>query len=237
MQALRGPATRNSLFRSDPSRRRTLPPTEERAFCGFMGQLRLTVSIAKTDAIQESSRVVGPQAGDVAHLARYSTQHRRTFASARAPEVLVLQGFNAVNEFSSPTARHQAAIRRRAAKIGFHAGHSISHSSPSKAGSTAMDLSFSDQEEAFRREVRQWLKRNVPKRQRKAEPAEFGDPKRIAELRAWQRRLYGAGYLAMGWPKQYGGRAEPGADPRETLMRQTIVAEELLKARAPSVIG
>jgi alkylation response protein AidB-like acyl-CoA dehydrogenase len=100
-----------------------------------------------------------------------------------------------------------------------------------------MDLSFSDQEEAFRREVRQWLKRNVPKRQRKAEPAEFGDPKRIAELRTWQRRLYDAGYLAMGWPKQYGGQADPGADPRETLMRQTIVSEELLKARAPSVIG
>jgi alkylation response protein AidB-like acyl-CoA dehydrogenase len=100
-----------------------------------------------------------------------------------------------------------------------------------------MDLSFSDHEEAFGREVRQWLKRNVPKRHRKAEPAEFGDPKRIAELRAWQRRLYDAGYLAMGWPKQYGGHADPGTDPRETLMRQTIVSEELLKARAPSVIG
>jgi alkylation response protein AidB-like acyl-CoA dehydrogenase len=100
-----------------------------------------------------------------------------------------------------------------------------------------MDLSFSDQEETFRQEVRQWLKGNVPKRQRKAEPAEFGDPKRIAELRAWQRRLYNAGYLAMGWPKQYGGHATPGTDPRETLMRQTIVSEELLKARAPSVIG
>jgi alkylation response protein AidB-like acyl-CoA dehydrogenase len=100
-----------------------------------------------------------------------------------------------------------------------------------------MELSFSEQEEAFRREVRRWLKRNVPKRQRKSEPAEFGDPKRIAELKAWQGRLCDAGYLAMGWPKQYGGLAEPDADPRGTLMRQTIVAEELLKARAPSIIG
>ncbi len=100
-----------------------------------------------------------------------------------------------------------------------------------------MDLSFSPEEVAFRLEVRGWLKRNVPRRERKAEPAEFGDPKRIAELRTWQRKLSEAGYLAMGWPKQYGGRADPDADPRETLMRQTIVAEEMLKARAPSVIG
>ena len=100
-----------------------------------------------------------------------------------------------------------------------------------------MDLSFNQNEIAFRREVRRWLKRNIPRRERKAVPAEFGDPKRIAELRAWQRKLYEAGYLAMGWPKQYGGRADPDTDPRETLMRQTIVAEEMLKARAPSVIG
>jgi alkylation response protein AidB-like acyl-CoA dehydrogenase len=100
-----------------------------------------------------------------------------------------------------------------------------------------MDLSFNEDEAAFRREVRRWLKRSIPRRARKAVPAEFGDPKRIAELRTWQRKLYDAGYLAMGWPKQYGGRAEVDADPRETLMRQTIVAEEMLKARAPSVIG
>jgi alkylation response protein AidB-like acyl-CoA dehydrogenase len=100
-----------------------------------------------------------------------------------------------------------------------------------------MDLSFSKPQVAFRREVRQWLKRHVPKRHRKLEPAEYGDPRRIAELRAWQRRLYEAGYLAMGWPKQYGGRADSDADSRETLIRQTIVAEEMLKARAPSVIG
>src|SRR5262245_40743231 len=100
-----------------------------------------------------------------------------------------------------------------------------------------MDLSFSKSQVAFRREVRQWLKRLVPKRHRKMEPAEYGDPRRIAELKAWQRGLYEAGYLAMGWPKQYGGPADADADSRETLMRQTIVAEELFKVRVSSVIG
>jgi alkylation response protein AidB-like acyl-CoA dehydrogenase len=100
-----------------------------------------------------------------------------------------------------------------------------------------MDLSLTQQEAAFQRGVRDWLKRNIPRRERKAEPAEFGDPKRIVELKKWQKKLYGAGYLAMGWPKQYGGRAEPTSDRRDLLMRQTIVNEEMVKARAPSIIG
>jgi alkylation response protein AidB-like acyl-CoA dehydrogenase len=49
-------------------------------------------------------------------------------------------------------------------------------------------------------------------------------------MKAWQRKLYDAGYVAMGWPKQYGGQE---AD----VVRQTIVNEELLLARAPGLIG
>src|SRR5262249_49670948 len=102
---------------------------------------------------------------------------------------------------------------------------------------TAMDLTLTKDEAAFQREVRRWLRVNIPRRERDAEPAEFGDPKRIAVLKAWQRKLYAAGYLAMGWPKQYGGRAEPNDDRGALLMRQTIVNEEMVKAHAPSVIG
>lgn len=100
-----------------------------------------------------------------------------------------------------------------------------------------MDLSLSKQERAFQRQVRTWLRRNIPRLRRSDSPSEFGDPKRIAELKAWQRKLYGAGYLAIGWPRQYGGQAEPDGDPRGLVMRQTIVNEEMVKARAPSVIG
>jgi alkylation response protein AidB-like acyl-CoA dehydrogenase len=100
-----------------------------------------------------------------------------------------------------------------------------------------MDLTLTKEEVAFQREVRHWLKVSIPRRERNAVPVEFGDPKRIAELKAWQRKLYAAGYLAMGWPKQYGGQAELDGDRRELLMRQTIVNEEMVKAHAPSVIG
>ena len=79
--------------------------------------------------------------------------------------------------------------------------------------------------------MRAWLKANVPKRDRADDPLDrVGDPKRIARAKAWQRKLYDAGYVAMGWPKEYGGQ---GAD----VMQQTIVNEELVRARAPQLIG
>src|SRR5881397_3637799 len=93
-----------------------------------------------------------------------------------------------------------------------------------------MDLTYMPDELAFQREVRAWLKGNVPKRQRDERPMEWGDPKRIASAKAWQRKVYEAGYLALGWPREYGGQ---GAD----LMRQTIVNEEMVRARAPALIG
>jgi len=93
-----------------------------------------------------------------------------------------------------------------------------------------MDLSLSPELEAYRRQVRTWLKENRPQRGRDENPLERTDRKRMQELKAWQRQLYQAGYVAMGWPKEYGGQ---DAD----LMRQTIVNQELTLARAPGLIG
>src|SRR5262245_30039960 len=97
-------------------------------------------------------------------------------------------------------------------------------------GTCSMDLSYTQEQETLRRKVRAWIRANMPKRDRDARPMEFGDPKRIQAMKAWQRKLYNAGYVAMGWPKEYGGQ---GAD----VVQQTIVNEELLLARAPGQIG
>jgi len=94
----------------------------------------------------------------------------------------------------------------------------------------AMDLTYTKEEDAFRREVRAWLAKNTPRREVDDQPLESGDPKRIADAKAWQRKVYDAGYLAMGWPREYGGQ---GAD----VMRQTIVNEEMVRAHAPGFIG
>src|SRR6185295_10076053 len=93
-----------------------------------------------------------------------------------------------------------------------------------------MDLTYTKEEDAFRREVRAWLAKNTPRRHADDQPLESGDPKRIAKAKAWQRKVFDAGYLAMGWPREYGGQ---GAD----VMRQTIVNEEMVRARAPGLIG
>jgi alkylation response protein AidB-like acyl-CoA dehydrogenase len=93
-----------------------------------------------------------------------------------------------------------------------------------------MDLTYSPAELAFQKKIRAWLKKNVPKKARDERPMEFGDPRRIAEAKAWQRKVYEAGYVALGWPKEYGGQALD-------IMHQTIVNEEMVLARAPGLIG
>jgi alkylation response protein AidB-like acyl-CoA dehydrogenase len=93
-----------------------------------------------------------------------------------------------------------------------------------------MDLALSPEHEAFRKQVRAWLKANLPKREPDDSMRAHGDPKRVQRLKAWQRTLYGGGLVAMGWPKEFGGQ---GAG----VMEQTIVNQELVLARAPQQIG
>ena len=94
-----------------------------------------------------------------------------------------------------------------------------------------MDLSYSKQDKAFRKQVRAWMKKNVPKKDTSLSTLAPDDPRRIARAKAWQRSLHQAGYVARGWPKEYGGQGD------SDVMRQTIVNEELILARAPGLIG
>jgi len=83
-----------------------------------------------------------------------------------------------------------------------------------------MDLNYTAEDQAFRQQVRQWLKENLPKKK----------PETIEEKRDWHTKLYEAGYLGMGWPKEYGGQeARP--------MEQAIVGEELARAGAPPTLN
>src|SRR5919204_553927 len=68
-----------------------------------------------------------------------------------------------------------------------------------------MDFELSPEEQAFRDEVRTWLKANTA---RDADGDGAGDMKSFIESRrAWQKKLYDAGYVGITWPKEYGGRA------------------------------
>ena len=87
-----------------------------------------------------------------------------------------------------------------------------------------MDLKLTTEELAFRNELRAWLESNVPKdwNEWREKPLEESFP----YLRAWQRKLYEAGWAAVSWPREYGGR---GA----TLMQQAIFWEEMAHVQAP----
>ena len=92
-----------------------------------------------------------------------------------------------------------------------------------------MDLSYTQEQEAFRAEVRAWLADNVP---RPPLPS-AGTPDGFATHREWERRLSAAGYGGIAWPQEFGGR---GAD----VVMQAIFEEEYLLAGAPervSVVG
>jgi alkylation response protein AidB-like acyl-CoA dehydrogenase len=83
-----------------------------------------------------------------------------------------------------------------------------------------MDLTFTDQETAFRDELRDWLGANPAGERPRGDEAEYG------WRREWQARLHEGGWAGVHWPTEYGGR---GA----SLMETAIFFEEMGRARAP----
>jgi alkylation response protein AidB-like acyl-CoA dehydrogenase len=88
-----------------------------------------------------------------------------------------------------------------------------------------MDFSYTKSENEFRRELRSWLAANVPSGALPATLEEEAD-----YLTAWQRKLFDAGWAAVHWPREYGGR---GA----SLTEQAIFQEEMARARAPQMMN
>jgi alkylation response protein AidB-like acyl-CoA dehydrogenase len=89
-----------------------------------------------------------------------------------------------------------------------------------------MDLRYTPAEEAFRREVRDWLDRVLPTLPPK--PAAEDWPARRDYDTKWQRLVHEAGYAGIDWPADLGGR---GGTPTE----QLIYLEETERAGAPYV--
>jgi alkylation response protein AidB-like acyl-CoA dehydrogenase len=85
-----------------------------------------------------------------------------------------------------------------------------------------MDLTFSDEEEAFRAEARAWLETNVP-----PEPLPSGDTAAgFARHLEWERRLSDARWAVVSWPREYGGRDG-------SLWEWLVFEEEYYRAGAP----
>ncbi|HEY1078412.1 MAG TPA: acyl-CoA dehydrogenase family protein [Fontimonas sp.] len=85
-----------------------------------------------------------------------------------------------------------------------------------------MRLEYTDRQNKFRQEVREWLQANVPK-----QPLESFDTAAGFEAhRAWERKLSEKGFSAVTWPSALGGR---GSD----LIEWLIFEEEYWRASAP----
>ena len=93
-----------------------------------------------------------------------------------------------------------------------------------------MDLGFSAEEEAFRKEVRSWLDLNLPAEWRHRGVGGYREDDDTEIQRAWQRRLYEGGWLKLGWPESAGGRPA-------TAVMQAIYQEEIANVGAPIILG
>jgi hypothetical protein len=79
-----------------------------------------------------------------------------------------------------------------------------------------MDIEYSAEEQAFREEVRTFLKNNLPPRRQRD----------TAFLQTWLEKVRARGWVGFSWPKEYGGGAGG-------LIEQAILREEMALAKAP----
>jgi alkylation response protein AidB-like acyl-CoA dehydrogenase len=89
-----------------------------------------------------------------------------------------------------------------------------------------MDLNYTPEQDAFRKEARAWLEANVP-----SEPLPSLDTAEGFQAhREWEHVLNGGGWAMVPWPVEYGGR---GAD----LLEWLIFEEEYYRAGAPGRVN
>lgn len=88
-----------------------------------------------------------------------------------------------------------------------------------------MDFDLSQEDLAFREELRAWLAENPPPDVDVA----AGD-EQVEQLRGWQRTLHAGRWVGVHWPVEYGGRGC-------SLVQVAIYNEELARAHAPQILG
>lgn len=96
-----------------------------------------------------------------------------------------------------------------------------------------MDFSYPQEAEQFRSELAAWLSAHLTAEVIASGARRGTDDSAFETLRAWNATMADAGWAAVSWPREYGGR---GATPIE----QLAYAEETTRARVPlplNVIG
>jgi alkylation response protein AidB-like acyl-CoA dehydrogenase len=98
-----------------------------------------------------------------------------------------------------------------------------------------MKLRYDAGTEAFRAELRDWLRANLPtKDEMRAEPL-TSSAHLTGWSRRWQRRLFDAGLLVPGWPPELGGRNL--APVQQLVYHEEIARTRLMRSSNPQGLG
>src|SRR3989454_8176739 len=89
-----------------------------------------------------------------------------------------------------------------------------------------MDFRFTAEEEAFRKEVHDFIEAECPRELRGGGVSFFDQ---VGHLFAWRKKVAGKGWVAPAWPKESGGAGIP-------VMEQFIYSMETARMRAPAPI-
>ena len=84
--------------------------------------------------------------------------------------------------------------------------------------------------EAFRSELRAWLAAHLTDDLRRERVASLAEQERLPLLRAWQAKLAAHRWVAITWPKEFGGR-------EASIAEQIAYVEEMARADAPEIIN
>src|SRR5947209_3663887 len=87
-----------------------------------------------------------------------------------------------------------------------------------------MDVRYPPEAEAYREKVQAFLSEHLPAHWTGI--GALGHEEADRFTREWRRTLYENGYLAVSWPREYGGQAL-------TPLEQVVVAEEFTRAGVP----
>src|SRR5271170_2467894 len=88
-----------------------------------------------------------------------------------------------------------------------------------------MDLTYPQEAESFRKEIRAWLEENLPAGWFEPGFSMTTDERQEFE-ETWTKKLFAGGWICAGWPVEYGGKGL-------SLMDQVVLNEEFAKANAP----
>jgi alkylation response protein AidB-like acyl-CoA dehydrogenase len=94
-----------------------------------------------------------------------------------------------------------------------------------------MDLTYSEADEEFRAELREWLDANLPPEWRtNAFWSSKSEDESFELRREWEAKKARDGWAGIAWPKEFGGR---GGSPAQ----KAIYDEELNRAHAPTTVN